>query len=95
MPAYVIADIEVTDPAGYEAYRRRVPTTIEQYGGRYLTRGGTVEPVEGDWRPRRLVILEFPSLAQARRWYDSDEYREPRAIRLRCSRGSIVFVEGL
>jgi uncharacterized protein (DUF1330 family) len=95
MPAYVIASIEVTDPAGYEAYRRRVPATIAQHGGRYLARGGHVEPVEGDWHPRRLVILEFPSLAQARRWYDSDEYREARAIRLRCARGDVVFVEGL
>jgi uncharacterized protein (DUF1330 family) len=95
MPAYVIADIEITDPAGYEAYRQRVPATVARYGGRYLARGGATETVEGDWRPRRLVILEFPTLAQARRWYDSEEYREPRAIRLRCARGSVVFVEGL
>jgi uncharacterized protein (DUF1330 family) len=95
MPAYVIADIEVTDPAGYETYRQGVPATIQRYGGRYLARGGTVEVVEGDWRPRRLVILEFPSLAEARRWYGSDEYRELKAIRQRCSRGRVLLAEGL
>ena len=71
MPAYVIADIEITDAAGYEEYRRRVPATVAQYGGRYLVRGGAAETLEGDWQPRRLVVLEFPSIAQARRWYDS------------------------
>ena len=95
MSAYVIADIEITDPAGYDEYRRRVPATVAQYGGRYLARGGAVETLEGDWRPRRLVILEFPSLAQARRWYDSPEYREPRAIRQRCSEGHVILTEGL
>ena len=94
MPAYVIADIEITDPAGYEEYRRRVPATIAQYGGRYLARGGTVEVLEGDWHPHRLVVLEFPSLADARRWYESPEYREPLAIRQRCSRGHAIVVEG-
>ena len=94
MAAYVIADIEITDPAGYEEYRRRVPATIAQYGGRYLARAGAVEVLEGDWKPRRLVVLEFPSLAQARQWHESREYREPRAIRQRCSRGHVILVEG-
>ena len=94
MAAYVIADIEITDPAGYEEYRRRVPATVASYGGRYLARGGPSETLEGDWQPKRLVVIEFPSLAEARRWYDSEEYREPRAIRQRCSRGHAVLVEG-
>jgi uncharacterized protein (DUF1330 family) len=95
MAAYVIAEIEVTDAAGYEEYRRRVPATVEQYGGRFLVRGGQAETVEGSWHPRRLVVLEFPSLAQARGWYDSAEYRGARAVRQRCSRGHVVFVEGV
>jgi uncharacterized protein (DUF1330 family) len=94
MPAYVIADIEITDPAGYEEYRRRVPAIVAQYGGRYLVRGGASETLEGDWHPRRLVVLEFPSMAQARAWYDSEEYREPCAIRQRCSQGHAILVEG-
>ncbi|HZS32210.1 MAG TPA: DUF1330 domain-containing protein [Methylomirabilota bacterium] len=94
MAAYVIADIEVTDPAGYEEYRRGVGATIARYGGRYLVRGGAHEILEGRWRPRRLVVLEFPSGAEARRWYDGEEYRELRAIRQRCSEGNVVLVEG-
>ena len=94
MTAYVIADIEITDAAGYEEYRRRVPATVAQYGGRYLARGGPSEILEGDWRPHRLVVIEFPSMALARRWYDSEEYREPRAIRQRCSSGHAILVEG-
>jgi len=95
MPAYVIADIEITDPVGYEEYRRRVPATITQYGGRYLARGGRAETLEGGWQPRRLVVIEFPTMSQARAWYESDEYREPRAIRHRCAEGQAILVEGL
>ena len=95
MAAYVIVDIEVTDPAGYDEYRQRVPATLAAHGGRFLVRGGALEVVEGSWRPRRLVVLEFPSLAQARRWYDSEEYREPKAMRLRTSKANVVFVEGV
>ena len=95
MAAYVIVDIEVTDPAGFDEYRQRVPATLAAHEGRFLVRGGALEVVEGSWRPRRLVVLEFPSLAQARRWYDSEEYREPKAMRLRTSKANIVFVEGV
>ena len=83
MPAYLIAEIDVTDPAGFEEYRQLVPTTIQQYGGRFLVRGGAVEALEGDWQPKRVVITEFPSLEQARRWYNSEEYREPKALRFK------------
>jgi uncharacterized protein (DUF1330 family) len=94
MAAYVIVDLEVTDPARYAEYRQRVPATLAAYGGRFLVRGGEHEVVEGSWRPRRLVVLEFPSLAQARRWYDSEEYREPKAMRLTASDANLVFVDG-
>ena len=95
MPAYVIADVEVTDPAGFEDYRKQVPATVAKYGGRFLVRGGSLEAVEGDWRPKRLVVLEFPSLQQARRWYDSPEYKDPKALRLRTSKSKILLVEGV
>jgi uncharacterized protein (DUF1330 family) len=94
MAAYFIVEIDITDPVGFEDYRKRVPATIERYGGRYLARGGTLETIEGSWTPKRVVVLEFPSIDQARRWYHSDEYRELKALRLRTSRGSIVLVEG-
>jgi len=95
MAAYVIAEVEVTDPGAYDEYRKLVPATIEQYGGKYLARGGATETKEGGWAPARLVILEFPSMAQARRWYDSPEYTPARAIRQRASRTKLIFAEGL
>jgi uncharacterized protein (DUF1330 family) len=95
MAAYVIAEVEVTDPAAYEEYRKKVPATIEQYGGKYLVRGGATETKEGGWTPARFVILEFPSMAQARRWYDSPEYAPALAIRKRASKSKLIFAEGL
>ena len=94
MPAYFIVDLEVTDPAGFEEYRKLVPDTIQKYGGRYLVRGGAVDTLEGDWRPKRVVVLEFPSLEQARRWYDSEDYRDPKALRFKTARTNLILVEG-
>ena len=95
MTAYVIADVEVTDPAAYEEYRTLVPPTIEKYGGKYLARGGATEIKEGAWKPARFVILEFPSMDQAKRWYDSPEYAPALAIRKRASKSKLIFAEGL
>ncbi len=95
MPGYVIADVTVTDPAGFAEYRQLVSATIEAYGGRYLVRGGPVEPVEGDWNPQRLVILEFDSVARAREWYYSPEYAGPRELRHRSATTNVSFVEGV
>jgi uncharacterized protein (DUF1330 family) len=95
MPAYLIAEVDVTDPAGFEEYRRQVPATIAKYGGRYLVRGGAVDALEGDWRPARLVVLEFPSLEQARRWYDCQEYKGPRALRQRTATTKLLLVDGV
>ena len=95
MPAYVVVDVTVTDQALMEEYRKQVPATLAKYGGRFLVRGGAHQTVEGDWKPNRLVILEFPSMAQAQRWYDSEEYREPKAMRLKAGRANFVMVEGV
>jgi uncharacterized protein (DUF1330 family) len=95
MSAYVIADVTVTDPATMEEYRKLLPATLAPYGGRFIVRGGAHQTVEGDWKPNRLVILEFPSLEQAKRWYDSEQYREPKAMRLRAARTNLVMVEGV
>jgi uncharacterized protein (DUF1330 family) len=95
MAAYVIGDIEVTDQAVYEDYRKQVPAVLSKYGGKFLVRGGRVEALEGGWSPKRLVVLEFPSMEQAKRWYDSEEYRAPKAMRLRASRANLVMVEGV
>lgn len=95
MPAYLIADIEVSDADGYEEYRRQAPATIAAYGGRYLARGGVTEVLEGAWAPRRLVILEFPSLARAREWWNSPEYGAIRPLRERSARSTVVLTEGI
>ena len=95
MAAYLIANVDVKDAAAFEEYRRQVPATIAKHGGRYLVRGGRVERVEGTWNPTRLVVLEFPSLEQARRWYDSEDYRGPKALRMKSTVTDTVFVEGV
>jgi uncharacterized protein (DUF1330 family) len=95
MPAYFIVDNEVTDPAAFEEYRKQVPATVERYGGRFLVRGGRIQTLEGDWKPTRIVVTAFPSIEQARRWYDSEEYRALKALRSRSARGSVVLVEGV
>jgi uncharacterized protein (DUF1330 family) len=95
MAAYVIANVEVLNPKDYEAYRAMVPPTIAAFGGRFIARGGKVDVLEGSWKPNRLVILEFPDAATARRWYDSPEYAEAKKVRQAHSRGDLVLVEGL
>ncbi len=94
MAAYVIAEIEITDPEGYKAYTTVVPATIAQYGGRFLVRGGAAEVLEGDWPARRRVLLEFPSLEAARAWWDSPEYEKPKAMRRASSNGRLILLEG-
>jgi len=94
MAAYLIANVDVKDAATFEDYRTQVPATIAKHGGRYLVRGGRVERLEGTWNPTRLVVLEFPSMEQARRWYDSEDYRGPKALRMKCTLTDAVFVEG-
>jgi uncharacterized protein (DUF1330 family) len=95
MPAYVVVDIQVTDPARYEDYKRVAPPAIAAYGGKYLARGGRVEVLEGSWAPQRLVILEFPTAAQARAWWESTEYARPKAMRQACARTEMLIVEGV
>jgi uncharacterized protein (DUF1330 family) len=94
-PAYVIANVVVNDPVRYEDYRRLVLPAIEKFGGRFIVRGGAVEPLEGDWRPGRLVIVEFPGVEQARAWWHSPEYAEAKAIRQASSTGTLLIVEGV
>jgi len=95
MSAYLVVNINVVDAVRYQDYIRAVPPTIEAFGGRYLARGGQVEVLEGEWNPKRMVILEFPSVAKAKAWWESQEYAGPKAIRQSCSRGEIVLVEGM
>jgi len=95
VPAYAILTISVDDADAYTAYRERSPAALERYDGRYLARGGAIEAIEGDWRPERVVILEFPSLARAHEWYDSPEYRAIREIRQQAAPTRMIFVDGV
>ena len=95
MSAFVIADVDVHDSAGFDEYRSQVPATIAAYGGRYLVRGGAHGVLEGDWSPKRCVVLEFPSMAQLKAWYASPEYAPLLALRQRVAKTDLVMVEGL
>jgi len=95
MAAYFIVDVDVKNPQAYEAYKQAAAASIAQYGGRYLVRGGPHEVLEGDWRPTRLVVLEFPSVAAAKRWYASEEYNQAKPLRLEHAVGHLVLVEGV
>ena len=92
---YVIVEIEVTDPVVYEEYRRQAEASVIAQGGKYIVRGGGKETLEGDWQPKRLVVLEFPSVAQARAWWNCEEYREPKKLRQRSARTQMILVEGV
>jgi uncharacterized protein (DUF1330 family) len=94
MPAYFIAEVEVTNPQGYESYRPLAAASVSQYGGRFAVRGGKAELIEGDREPQRVVVIEFPDAAAARRWYNSPEYQKALPIRLANSRGRLILVEG-
>ncbi len=95
MPAYIVAEVEVLDPQRYEQYKKMVPASLAEYGGRFLGRGGNVETLEGDWSPKRLVILEFPSVEKARSWWNSEAYEEAKALRQATARTRMILAEGV
>jgi uncharacterized protein (DUF1330 family) len=95
MLAYFIVDLDVHDRVGMREYLERVPGTLTKYGGRYIVRGGQFEVVEGNWQPTRVVMMEFPSMEQAKLWYDCEEYKEMKAARVKAARTNIVLVEGV
>ncbi|HET7669939.1 MAG TPA: DUF1330 domain-containing protein [Burkholderiales bacterium] len=94
MAAYVIGEIEVTDPAAYEDYRKQVLATVQKHGGRFVVRGGNVESLEGGWAPKRIVVVEFPSMEAMRKWYRSAEYAPLIKLRQKASKGRLIAVEG-
>ena len=94
MSAYLIGEIDVTDPAGYEDYRKQVLAVVTKYGGRFIVRGGKVDSKEGGWAPQRIVVLEFPSLEQAQKFYHSADYAPLIKLRQKASKGRIILVDG-
>jgi uncharacterized protein (DUF1330 family) len=95
MAAYLIGDIEVTDQATYDEYRKQVLATVEKFGGKFVARGGRTEPLEGGWAPKRLVMLEFPTMEQLLKWYRSPEYAPLIKLRQKGARGKLIAVEGV
>lgn len=95
MPAYVIVDIEITDPTHYEEYKRLAGRTVTAYDGKYLVRGGAAERLEGDREPHRIVVLEFPTAARAKEWWSSDAYAPAKEMRHRAAHSEMVLVDGV
>ena len=95
MSAYVIAEIEVTDPETFEEYRKLVPPTIEAFGGRYVVRGGAIGSLEGGWQPKRMVVIEFDDAERAKAWHDSELYAPARALREASTNSRMIVVDGL
>lgn len=95
MAAYLIAEIDVHDTGAYEEYRRLAGTTLAAFGGRFLVRGGDTVTIEGDWSPRRMVLIEFPSAEHARAWWASPDYSVARAIRQRTATTRMILAEGV
>jgi uncharacterized protein (DUF1330 family) len=95
MAAYVIVEVETTDPQAMRAYRDVVTPTVAAFGGRFIVRGGAVQTLEGGWDPERIVVIEFESAEKARAWWESAEYREPKAMRQRAGHTRMIIVEGV
>ncbi len=95
MAAYIIVDLEVTDSALFEQYRAAVPATISAYGGKYLIRGGAFDVLEGNWHPKRVIVLQFDSMARLKEWYESADYAPLRSLRAKCAKTNVIAIEGL
>jgi uncharacterized protein (DUF1330 family) len=95
MKAYIIVDVNITDPARYEDYKKLTPDSLKPFDGKFVVRGGQTETLEGDWEPGRIVILEFPSMAKARAWWSSDTYANAKAIRQSASVTRMIVTEGV
>ncbi|MHB8629734.1 MAG: DUF1330 domain-containing protein [Aggregatilineales bacterium] len=95
MAAYVIVDVTIIDPTAYTEYTKLVPATLAIYGGEFIVRGGKTETVEGDWSPKRVVVLKFESVARAKQWLESEEYGPVKAIRHRSAMTNMIIVEGV
>ena len=95
MSAYILVQIEIEDPVRYDDYKLLAPPSIAAYGGRYLVRGGTTTVLEGEWAPRRVVVLEFPNAERARAWWESPEYAAAKALRQSCADTQMLLIDGL
>ena len=95
MPAYLLVELEIVDPIGFGEYRKAVVPLVEKYDGKYLAASDRVEALEGDWHPKRIVMIEFPSMQGAKEWFGCEEYREPSKIRKRTAKTKMILMEGV
>jgi len=95
MSAYLIVEIETTDAELMAEYRKHTPGLIAQFGGKFIVRGGETETLEGGWSPSRIVVIEFPDMAAARRFYHSEEYKPVLAMRLKAGNCKAVLTDGV
>lgn len=95
MPAYLIVQLTIHDSETYDRYRAQTPAVIERFGGRFVVRGGDPEALEGEARPGRVVVVEFPSRERAQQFYESPEYQAILPLRLAASTGTAVLVDGV
>jgi len=95
MPAYVIVEVTIHDPAAYEEYKQLTPAAIAAFDGRFVVRGGLTQTLEGDWNPERIVVLEFPTVARANEWWNSAQYTRAKLIRQRAAYTKMIIVEGV
>jgi len=95
MTAYVIFDVEVTNPVEYEGYKQLAAPTVALYGGKYIVRGGQTETLEGNWSPKRIVVLQFENIERAKAWINSPEYSEARDLRHKYAVSNAIVVEGV
>lgn len=94
MAAYILVDVSIHNPEDYEAYKKLTPPTLEKYGGKFLVRGGPTEILEGNWKPGRMVVLEFPTTELAKKWWASPEYTPAKEIRQRAATTNMILIEG-
>jgi uncharacterized protein (DUF1330 family) len=94
MPAYIIVEVSIHDPKGYEDYKKLTPASIAAFGGKFLVRGGKTETLEGDWTPERIVVAEFPDVETAKKWWNSPEYEPAKKIRHSTAKTKMIVVEG-
>ncbi|CAN5399496.1 DUF1330 domain-containing protein [soil metagenome] len=95
MKAYIIVDVDINDPVQYEDYKKLTPPSLIPFEGKFIVRGAPTETLEGDWKPNRLVILEFPSLEKAKSWWSSDTYAPAKALRQAIAHTQMIMVEGV
>ena len=94
MAAYIIVDVKINDAEMYEEYKKLTPASVAAYQGKFIVRGGATETLEGDWKPGRIVVLEFPNAERARQWWDSSEYAPAKIIRQNAANTKMILVEG-